>query len=596
MFTALVRSPAMGKNIFRSIVVLAVLAFGAAACGNDGNADGGKPSGNDQAQEPGNLFPAESVNKAVHEGTPVRGGTLTYGLESDVLNVSPNQSVVQPADVQLATAVFDALISFDADGLPITDNRDHAANQLADTLTHSADLKTWTLTLRKGVKFSNGVPLTAQQVVDSTNWVKDSGSCDCSESAKLIASITATGPEKVVYRLSEPVVDWPSKLDRSGLGWISESGARNSAEDPAKPTIEHLVGTGPFKYQSQSRDTYTLVRNTHYYGVDHANDDAKLPYLDKLIFQPLADSTTRLQALQSDAVQIMQTADTANLVQAKKDPKLRVQPAQGSSSTIIGLNLTRPPFGVTATEGEDAQATARRALDDPNALAARQALNYSINRNEINQKEFSGTRNPAYGFLPADSPFYDAGGQLPRFDLTKAKQLVAQVKGAGVTTDLTALCVSAPQATSTFQLVQQQVQAAGFTANLKQVEQAILVQNLLAGSGDIPWNMACFRAPQVADPNGLYNALHSGGPTNFVKYARDDVDAALDQGRRTSGEAARKKLYDKVQRQLAKDVVYVPLLFDYDGNVFRRNVSGLTTPSPTSLGIIRPGNLYYIEG
>lgn len=587
----------MGKTtILRSLAVVALLAVGVAACGNDGDSGQAKPSGTDSAQEPGNLFPAESVNKAVHEGTPVRGGTLTYGLEGDVLNVSPNQSVVQPPDVQLASAVFDALITFDAEGLPITDNTGHRANQLADELTHSKDLKTWTLKLRKGVEFSNGVALTAQQVVDNTNWVKDSGTCDCSESAKLISAITATGPQTVTYTLSEPVVDWPAKLDRSGLGWITESGARNAAGDPNNPDITHLIGTGPFKYLSRSGDNYTLVRNTHYYGVDHDNDDAKLPYLDKIIFKPLADSTTRLQALQSNSVQIMQTTDTANLVQAKKDPKLGVQPAQGSSSTIIGLNLTRPPFGVTPREGEDAQATAKRALDDPTALAARQAFNYSINRNEINQKDFSGTRNPAYGFLPPDSPFYDAGAQLPRFDLAKAKGLVDKVAKAGVTTDLTALCVANPQATATFQLVQQQVEAAGFSAQLKQVEQAILVQNLLAGGGDIAWTMACFRAPQVADPNGLYNALHSGGPTNFVKYASDRVDRALEQGRRTADRAEREKLYATVQQEVSKDVVYVPLLFDYDGNVYRNNVSGLTTPSPTSLGIIRPGNLYYTEG
>lgn len=587
----------MGKTtILRSAVVATILVFGAAACGNDNGSGTAKPSDSDSAQEPGNLFPLESVNKAVHEGTPVRGGTLTYGLEGDVLNVSPNQNVVQPPDVQLASAVFDPLISFDADGLPITDNTNHQANQLADELTHSADLKTWTLTLRKDVKFSNGVAFDAQQVVDSTMWVRDSGTCDCSESAKLITEISATGTDTVTYTLAEPVVDWPSKLDRSGLGWITESGARNAAADPSMPGIDDLVGAGPFKYQSKSGDTYTLVRNTHYYGVDHENDDAKLPYLDKIIFKPLADSTTRLQAVQSDSVQIMQTADTGNLVQAKNDPNLSVQPAQGSSSTIIGLNLNRPPFGVEGTEGEAAQATAERALKDPTALQARQAFNYSINRNEINQKDFSGTRNPAYGFLPADSPFYDPEGQLPRFDLAKAKSLVDKVKQSGVSTALTALCVSNPQATSTFQLVQQQVEAAGFTATLKQVEQSVLVQNLLAGGGDIPWNMACFRAPQVADPNGLYNALHSGGPTNFVKYSRDNVDRALEQGRQTADRAERQKLYATVQQQVATDVVYVPLLFDYDGNVFRNNVSGLTTPSPTSLGIIRPGNLYYIKG
>ncbi len=581
------------SRTLRWTAVLAIVAVGAASCSNSGSKSTNPSGGDKNGTQNGGLFPASLVNKPVHDGTPKRGGTMTYGLESDVLNVSPNQSVVQPADVQMASAVFDPLVTFDDKGLPITDNTDHHVNQLADKITHSKDLKTWTLTLRKGVEFSNGVPLTAQEVVSNTEWVKASGKCDCDPSAQLITQITATGPLTVVYHLSEPVVDWPGKLDRSGLGWVTESSAREAASDPNNPDIEHLIGTGPFKYQAHSGDTYTLVANTHYYGVDHNHNDAKLPYLDKLIFKPLADSTTRLQAVQSNSVQIMQTADTSNLVQAKKDPQLRVQPTQGSSSTILGVNLTHPPFGVTPRSGEKPQETAQRALDDPTALAARQALNYAINRNEINQKNFSGTRKPAYGFLPSDSAYYDPQGQLPRFNLAKAKALVAKVRKAGVTTKVHALCVSVPQSTATFQLMQQQWKSAGFSATMKQVEQAVLVQTLLAGGGDIDWDVACFRAPQVADPNGLYNALHSGGPTNFVKYDRANVDAALDQARQISNQAERKKLYDQVQNQVAKDVAYIPLMFDYDGNVFRTDVAGLSAPSPTSLGIIRPGGLYF---
>ncbi len=586
----------MGKTKTISAVLLGtILLLGAAACGNDGDGTTEGTVDSDQIADPGNLFPPEAVNRAIHEGTPVRGGTVTWGLEGDVLNVSPNQEVVQPPDVQLATAVFDALITFDETGLPITDNSDHRANQLAEKLTASDDLRTWTLTLRDDVQFSNGEPLTAAQVIDHTEWVKASGTCDCKASIDLISELRATDDHTVVYELSEPVVDWPGKLDRSGLGWITESGARQSAPDPDAPGIDHLVGTGPFRYQVRSGDSYTVVRNEHYYGVDAANDDAALPYLDKVIFKPLADTTTRLQAVQSDSVQIMQTADTANMVQAKSDPNLGVQPAQGSSSTIIGLNLTRPPFGVTPNEGESEQDAARRALDDATALKARQAFNLSINRNEINQKNFRGTRNPAYGFLPDTSPYFVEDGQLPRFDLARATQLVDQVKAAGVSTDVLALCISSPLSTSTFQLIEQQVNEAGFTAKLRQVEQAVLVQNLLAGAGDIDWQVACFRAPQIADPNGLYNSLHTDGPTNFVKYSREVVDNALDEGRQTADEETRKKLYGDLQRQLAEDVVYIPLLFDYYGNVFRSSLSGLSTPSATSLGVIRPGNLYYLD-
>lgn len=583
----------MGTRTMRWFAVLFVVAFGAASCSNDTSPKADVPkSGTSIAGSDTALFGPSVVNKPVHDGTPRRGGTITFGLEGDVLNLSPNQSMIQPPDVQVGSAVYDPLISFDAKGLPITDNTDHQANQLADSLTSSPDLTTWTVKLRHDVKFANGVALDAQQVVDHTKWVKSSGTCDCDADARNIAEVTADGPDTVTYRLADPVVDFPTKLNRGGLAWITESGARNAAPDPSAPDLEHLVGTGAFRFESRSGDSYTVVANENYYGVDPANDGAKLPYLDKIVFKPLADSVTRLQAVQSGGVQIMQTADTANLVEAKKDPRLRVQPAQGTSSTILGLNLTREPFGVTPKAGETAQQTAIRALDDPTALAARQAFNLALNRNEINQKSYQGTRVPAYAFIPENNPWYDPKAQLPRHDVAKATRLVDSVRKAGVSTDILALCINASQATDMFQLVQQQLGTVGFEATLKPVEQAILVQNLLGGSGDIAWNVACFRAPQLADPNGLTNTSTTGGATNFVKYSRTDVDHWMEQGRQTADPAARKKLYDQVQEQMAADVVYLPTLFDYYGNVFTKGLSGLSAPSPVSLGIITPGTLY----
>ncbi|HET8930805.1 MAG TPA: ABC transporter substrate-binding protein, partial [Acidimicrobiales bacterium] len=378
----------------------------------------------------------------------------------------------------------------------------------------------------------------------------------------------------------------------SGLGWITESSARGDAQ---KAEIDQLIGAGPFAYQSKSADTYTLVKNSEYYGTDAANDDAKLPYLDKLIFKPLNDSVTRLQAVQSDSVQVIQTADTSNLVQAKKDKGLTVQPSEGSSATILVLNLTHEPFGVKPTEGEDPSETAIRSLDDPIAKKSREAFNYSINRNEINQKYYKGARVPAYGFIPASSPWYDPEGQLPRTDVAKAKKLVSETKAAGVDPDIDALCINTPESTGIFQILKEQAKAVGVTATLRQVEQSILVTTLLSGASDIPWDSACFRSPQIADPDGVYGALHSTGTTNLVKYNRPDVDKWLTEARETADRDKRKELYDKVQEQIASDVVYVPLLFDYYGNVFRNNVSGLSTPSPSSLGIIRPGTLFYTE-
>lgn len=586
----------MTRTTGRLLAVLVATAIAVASCSNDsgkGSAPRGGPEPGGDAD--GSLFDPSSVNKPIHEGTPATGGSLSFGLEADVLNISPNMAMVQPSDVQVGSAVYDALIGFDDDGLAVTDDPDHAHNQLAESLTASEDLKTWTLKLRDDVKFSNGVPLTAEQVVDHTEWVKASGTCDCDPDAQRITAMTTPDEHTVVYRLETPVVDWPVKLTRGGLAWITESGARATADDPSQPAMANLVGTGAFVFAEKSGDSYRVTRNEHYYGVDHENGDAPLPYLDEITFTPLADSVTRLKAVQSDGVQIMQTADTANLIQAKKDSSLGVQPAQGTSATIVGLNLIKEPFGVAPGPDESAQDTAVRSLGDATALKARQAFNLALNRNEINQKSYEGTRVPAYGFIPPTNPWYDPDAQLPRFDLASATGLVSEVEGAGATTDIELLCIDASQARAMLELVQQQLEAAGFTVKLHSVTQATLIQNLLGGSDDIDWNASCFRAPQFIDPNALTNALQTAGPTNFVKYSDPDVDQWLEQGRETGDFAARKKIYDKIQEKLASQVVYLPTLFDYYGNVFRDGVSGLTAPSPISLGIIAPGALYRVR-
>lgn len=581
---------------------LVAVMFVVGACSNDSGSDTKpRPGGDDKAAETagGSMFPEDIINAAVHEGTPKSGGTITFGLESDVLDIAPNKKMIQPADVQLGSAVYASLIDFADNGLPAVDNTDHSQNQIGESLESSGDLKTWTLQLRDDVKFANGKNLTAADVVAQTEWVRaNADTCSCKADADNISSVEATGDHTVVYTLKEANVAFPGALNRSGLGWVIDLDEVPEGEDGSKsadPTMEQLVGAGPFKFQSQAGDSYTLVKNENYFGVDAKNDGAQLPYLDKLIFRPLADSVTRLQAVQSGGVQIMQTADTSNLEGAKKDANLHIQPAEGSSATILVLNLTHQPFGIDA-EGS-AQDIATKALDDPNALKARQAFNYGIDRGEINQKYYKGTRSPAYGFIPrAMGEWFDDSpdAQLPRHDAAQATKRIEELEADGWTTAVNALCIDTSESVGIFAILKEQADDIGIDATLNSVSQAKLVDVLLGGE-DNSWDVACFRSPQIWDPNSVYNALNSAGNTNLVKYNRPDVDKWLDEARETADPAKRKELYDKIQVQVAKDVVYVPLLFDLFGNVFSKDVSGLSAPSPGSLGIINPDSLYYID-
>ena len=576
------------KHPLRWISLLAACGIIFVACSNGTTSKSTNPSATPKGAPAGGLYPLSELNKAEHVGTPKRGGTIQFGLESALLNFSPNTSVIQPADLAIESSVFDALVTYNAKGGTV--------GQLASSIVGSNSFKTWTVKLRPGIKFSNGVALDAGQVESHTKWLQASPACNCASDASNIENFTMPdGPTGMtfVYTLKDANVAWPTKL-ASALGWITESGARNAAPNPASPDIQHLIGTGPFMWNSS--DVYTVVKNPNYYGTDTQNHNAKLPYLDKIIFRPLADATTRLQAVQSNSVQIMQTADTSNIVGAKADPNLVVQPITGSSSTLVVTNLTKPPFGVTPANGQtDAQA-AVAALSNSKATDARTAFAMAINRNEINQKVYDGSRVPAYGFIPPTSPYFDPTGLLPRYNPTKAKALITKLKGEGEQPEIKAICIPTPASMKIFTIVEEQTNAVGFKSSLKSIDQAVLVSTLLLGkstTATADWNVACFRAPQQADPDGLYNSLETHGATNLVRYSNPKVDAALNKGRTVSGVAARKPYYDIVQQQVAKDKAQFPLLFDYYGNIHRKNVSGLGIPSGSWLGTISLAGLYY---
>ncbi len=553
----------MTKRSVRWAGALLALAVIGGACSNGSSGNASKPTGTGNggttapAGGSGGLFPTTQLNQPQFVGTPSIGGTMTFGLESKVLTLDPGQQMVQPADLEVGTAIYDSMVQFN--------DKDQPAPFLAKSWTSSSDLKTWTFQLQQGVTFQpTNNPFNAAAVVAATKRSQAQPNCSCKTAADSIASVTATAPYTVVYQLKAPNVAFPVQLAGT-LGMIvdAKAAASEGASFASKP-----VGTGPFVMQTYG-NTITVTKNSKYW---QKRDGVALPYLDKMIFKPLTDSKTRLAAVQSGGVDIMQTADTDNLVEAKKDPNLVIQPVTGSSSTILILNIKKPPF---------------------NDIRARQALNYGLNRIDLNQRAYQGARVPAYGFFPPTDPYYDPTAQLPAYDLTKAKALVSQLKSEGKSTDYTSLCIPTPEASNDFTVLKEQAKAAGTNVTLNTLDQASFVAALLGGKAN--YNVACFRSPQAADPDEFYSSLHTGGSTNIPGYSNPVVDKSLDQGRKYTDIATRRRLYNTVQKQVSKDVVFVPLLFDLYGNIHSSKTSGLSKPWPNSLGLINTSTLYFVK-
>jgi ABC-type transport system substrate-binding protein len=365
----------------------------------------------------------------------------------------------------------------------------------------------------------------------------------------------------VTFHLVKPDVAFGALLAGSS-GYIESPTA--VAADPQGFTT-HPVGTGPFTLEEYTpNDKVVLKKFAKYWKKDDAGN--QLPYLDELIVRPIPDTSQRLASLVKGDIQMYQSADTTTVIEGEK-AGFKADKITGSSSTIILLNESKPPF------------------DD---VRARQALNYAINRPAINQRIYEGNRVESYSSFAPDSPYLDKKGTLPEYDPEKAKALVEDLGG---TLKFKLECIPTPESQQILELVQQMGQAVGMDITLGTQEQGAYVVRMFAKGGD--YEAACFRNNHFVEPDQIRAGLTTGDSGNLIFYSNKKVDAALQAGRATADFAARKKQYDIVQEETAKDVPAITLLYDLFGNVYDQNKVGPPPASErNSLGAFKPAFLH----
>ena len=184
----------------------------------------------------------------------------------------------------------------------------------------------------------------------------------------------------------------------------------------------------------------------------------QLPYLDKLTVKPIPDSGQRVAALEAGDIDIFQTADSGTIKTAE-DKGFVAQKISGSSSTILMMNNSKPPF------------------DD---VRARQAVAYAINKDVINERAYSGVRVPSYSGFAPDSPYYNAEAGTPQYDPEKAQELVDELGGL----KFSIVCIPTPEADQVLQLVKQMGESVGMEISLETQDQGAFVARIFSKVGD----------------------------------------------------------------------------------------------------------------
>jgi peptide/nickel transport system substrate-binding protein len=244
--------------------------------------------------------------------------------------------------------------------------------------------------LRPGLKFSDGTPLTAEDVVASVKRLMEAEAFVYAGSVADIAAVTAPSDTDVHFELKQPYPSLPTIFAEPQFGIFPSE----KIGDP-KQFFKHPVSAGEYVIKDFARNgsSITLDRNPHYWGPK--------PAVQTLRFQVVTDPNARLAQLRSGQVQIADSLTPESFGQLSGDIKGRVIPVFGNLNFV--MNLAESPGS---------------------SLEFRKAVSLAIDREAINEVAWSGQSDPAYGFFSPSSQWYEP--TLPTRDVDAAKALIAK--------------------------------------------------------------------------------------------------------------------------------------------------------------------------
>lgn len=490
-----------------------------------------------------------ALERSLLVAVPAYGGILTEGEVGSPRFINPLLAV-SDADRDLATLTHAGLMGITGSGefVPV----------LAEGYTISDDGKTYTFTLRPNLKFSDGTPLKASDVVFTVEKAQDP-SLKSPEYADWSGVAVAAPDERTVrFTLSKPYAPFVS-LTTLGILPARRWQSISSDQFPFSVLQTSPVGAGPFKVRNVSRDASGLIENVSlvanpYYALGR-------PYLDRITFNFYARSEDLITALQNGSVESAYDLPSTHALSA---PYSRV-------------------FGIFLNQDEKQVFT---------RIEVRKALSLALDRDSIIGNALGGAATAIMGPVPPD----DSIDQVPvPSSADPIADAVQVLTNAGWTYDrsvrrwehkstkasfdsITIRTSSVPELKSVASAVKTQWEKLGISINVELYESGDLSQNIIR-----PRNYeALLYGMVIGRDQDLYAFWDSQERTdpglNISLYANKTVDTLLEDARGTADARTRTNDLQKIENTIAADY---PAVFIYAPNflyTIPNGLSGVTLP------------------
>lgn len=475
--------------------------------------------------------------------TPVlAAGTLRIGLNEDPDALDPARSGTFVGRIVFA-ATCDKLVDLDA--------QDNFVPQLATAWQWAPDGLALTMTLRQGVKFQNGEKLDAEAV--RANILRYKTAPESLRKGELgpVNAVEVVDPHIVRLHLSKPYAPLVAVLsDRAGMMLAPKAMA---ALGPKIADV--LPCAGPFKLTERvAQDRIVVDRFPGYWN-------AGAVALDRIVYQPIPDSTVRLVNLEAGKLDLIERMAPTDVAKVKANPHLRLISTTALAYYTLSINL--------GAEGPLAHDTRVRA-----------ALEASIDRVALNQVVMDGQFTPSNQFEAPGTRYWNPTRPVPPRDVAKAKALLAAAGAPHA--GFTLITGNSPVETQVGEVIQSMAAEAGFAIKLQTMEANAEVAATKAGA----YQAALVLWSGRADPDGNVAIwLACDGFLNWGKYCSKPFDDVLVRARGTPDVAERQALYRQVSDIYLEDRPHIIL---YHVKWLWGASDKLSGFIPTPDGMIRP--------
>jgi peptide/nickel transport system substrate-binding protein len=443
--------------------------------------------------------------------------------------------------------------------------------------------RTYTVKLRKGVKFHDGTEFNADAVKfnfdrwrDSKNAYHKGGGSDSADFAyyssqfggfdddSVIESVDVVDDYTVKFNLKEPQGPFTRNLTMSPFAIASPK----AIKDDVDGFWQNPVGTGPFKFVSWERNSQIRVEAVKdWWGTDLPKSDGYGgPKMKEVVIKTIPDNTQRVAALTGNQLNGADGLVPDDVPTVKEQQGFKVEFRPPNTIGYLAMNNEKPPF------------------DDPQV---RQAFNYAINMPQIVDSVLRGQGEVASNYMPSLLPFFNKSIKPYPYDPDKAKQMLKDAGAANLETELWYMPIPRPympDAKSIAQVMQQNLEKVGVSAKLVTYEWATYLTK--TGEGEHPTCLLGWTGDN-GDPDNFLNVLlNSAGATpqdalNVAYYKNPKVDKLLEQAQTTVDENEREKAYYEAQEIMHEDAPWVPIAYVTPPIGLQDAVNGFD-PNPTS--------------